>query len=261
MRSRPCQNSNAPIAKGGMSAAMPFRNIISRPTVALRAWWRWAGERQTTGGKVLAYGGPIVGVLALIVIIAVAASAPGGGGQEEVELRRPTAARVASTPTTISSVLAAPTPSPLTDRTDCDEVRGTDYRSPTEREWFLANCLTSEPVPEPPAVPQQVDAVPPPPAQQPPPSPAQQPPPPLQPVPPDSPESGGELVAVLPFLFLGNPSYLCSATSSSLSCTTASLDWPSYFCSITGASAFCTTASLSFPSFSCTLVSSTFSCG
>ena len=33
---------------------------------------------------------------------------------------------------------AAPTRPP--DRTDCQEIRSTDYRSETERQWFLRNC-------------------------------------------------------------------------------------------------------------------------
>ena len=38
-----------------------------------------------------------------------------------------------------------PTPIPSTDpavadRTDCAEIAGTDYRSPAERDWYLANC-------------------------------------------------------------------------------------------------------------------------
>lgn len=38
------------------------------------------------------------------------------------------------------------TPTPLPDRTDCEEIRGTDYRSGAEREFFLANCVN---LPEP----------------------------------------------------------------------------------------------------------------
>jgi transcriptional regulator with XRE-family HTH domain len=40
---------------------------------------------------------------------------------------------------------ATPTPEPPTavpDRTDCEEIRGTDYRSEAERQFFLGNCLT-----------------------------------------------------------------------------------------------------------------------
>jgi hypothetical protein len=39
------------------------------------------------------------------------------------------------------------TGTPLPDRTDCEEIRGTDYRSPAERQFFLDNCLEVEPTP------------------------------------------------------------------------------------------------------------------
>ena len=35
----------------------------------------------------------------------------------------------------------APTPAALPDRMSCDEIRGTDYRSAAERDFFLANCV------------------------------------------------------------------------------------------------------------------------
>ena len=41
------------------------------------AYWRWAGQRESTQGKMLAYGGPVA---ALIVIIIIASAAGGGGG-------------------------------------------------------------------------------------------------------------------------------------------------------------------------------------
>jgi hypothetical protein len=37
---------------------------------------------------------------------------------------------------------ATPTPDPRTNRADCNTIRGTDYRTPEERQWFLANCVT-----------------------------------------------------------------------------------------------------------------------
>lgn len=50
------------------------------------AYWRWAGERPSTQGKVLAYGGPVAAVVILIIIISVAGSAGGGedGDGEQV---------------------------------------------------------------------------------------------------------------------------------------------------------------------------------
>lgn len=34
-----------------------------------------------------------------------------------------------------------PEPDPALNRADCDAIRGTDYRSVEEREWFLDNCI------------------------------------------------------------------------------------------------------------------------
>lgn len=53
-----------------------------------------------------------------------------------------------STPTVVSTPRAgsSATPQvsqPLSDRTSCDAIRGTAYRSSSERTWFLANCVTA----------------------------------------------------------------------------------------------------------------------
>ena len=60
---------------------------------------------------------------------------------------------VVSTATSVPGVAAATvTPTvaaALPDRTSCDEIRGTDYRSPAEREFFLANCILPTPTPAP----------------------------------------------------------------------------------------------------------------
>ena len=57
------------------------------------AYWRWAGERPTTQGKVFAYGGPVAAILILIIIISVTASAGGGGdGDGEQVAGQPTEA-------------------------------------------------------------------------------------------------------------------------------------------------------------------------
>jgi LPXTG-site transpeptidase (sortase) family protein len=46
--------------------------------------------------------------------------------------------------TAVPIATATPEPEPTeavpADRTDCAEIAGTDYRSPAEREWYLANC-------------------------------------------------------------------------------------------------------------------------
>ena len=41
--------------------------------------------------------------------------------------------------TSPTQVVASVTP--LADRRNCAEIRGTDYRSESERQWFIANCL------------------------------------------------------------------------------------------------------------------------
>jgi len=69
----------------------------------VRAYWRWAGSRQTTQAKALAYGGPIASVLVLIIIIAVATSGGGGGDEEGQPAAQaqpsPTAPPAAESPT------------------------------------------------------------------------------------------------------------------------------------------------------------------
>jgi hypothetical protein len=46
-----------------------------------------------------------------------------------------------SRPVIISTQAAArATATALPDRTSCDAIRGTDYRSPAERQFFLQNC-------------------------------------------------------------------------------------------------------------------------
>jgi hypothetical protein len=39
-----------------------------------------------------------------------------------------------------ASPTAQPTTAPAPNRENCDEIRGTDYQSGEEREWYLANC-------------------------------------------------------------------------------------------------------------------------
>ena len=47
-----------------------------------------------------------------------------------------------------SPPLPSPVPTRLSDRTDCASIRGSDYRSETERQWFAANCAAA-PTPAP----------------------------------------------------------------------------------------------------------------
>lgn len=66
------------------------------------------------------------------------------------------AAELKPTPSPTNTPKPTPTPRPTEpppDRTDCGQIRGTPYRSPQEREWFLANCIIEEPAPPPAAPP------------------------------------------------------------------------------------------------------------
>jgi hypothetical protein len=104
----------------------------------------------------------VVGSLGLTLAVAVLASlvaACGGRAQgERVATPAPTAGPSA-TPPAASTPTDEPTGTPLPDRLDCEEVRGTDYRSLSEREWFLASCVTPT---APPVVQQAAQLVPPP---------------------------------------------------------------------------------------------------
>ena len=46
-----------------------------------------------------------------------------------------------------TGLLQITTPTPRPDRKDCDAIKGTDYRSETERAWYLANCRETSQVP------------------------------------------------------------------------------------------------------------------
>lgn len=103
----------------------------------------------------------IGGVLALLLVPVSVIALTGGNGDSQAQLSGPVPSATAlprtptPTSTTIRSVVEptaaltevepSPTPKPPPDRRDCDKISGTAYRSSTEREWFLANCL--EPTP------------------------------------------------------------------------------------------------------------------
>lgn len=64
----------------------------------------------------------------------------GDGGGRLVVADSPTSSPVPPTPVPTPPPSPPPEPAVLPDRTNCNEIRGTDYRSPTERLWFLDNC-------------------------------------------------------------------------------------------------------------------------
>ena len=123
-------------------------------------------------------GGCVLAAIAAPVAV-VALMGGGGGGQPAVAGPRPTQSAAAATATdtpvpqqTVVNVFIRDTPTPTVppDRTNCDEIRGTAYRSDYEREWFILNCGEPTFVPDQPPGPPGPPG-PPPPVQQPSPTP------------------------------------------------------------------------------------------
>jgi predicted secreted Zn-dependent protease len=106
-----------------------------------------AGQVIITVVALLTLGGATVGVFAL------------RGDDEPLQgAQIPAAATATLTPATPPGAPAEPPPSPtpqvaaapetLPDRTECDEIRGSPYRSASERDFFLQSCAEAPP-PEP----------------------------------------------------------------------------------------------------------------
>jgi len=84
--------------------------------------------------------------LLMFAFLATVAAACGGSAQGQ-RVATAVPERPSATPAATSTATPRPTETTLPDRLDCEEARGTDYRSPAEREWFLANCITPTPAP------------------------------------------------------------------------------------------------------------------
>jgi hypothetical protein len=80
----------------------------------------------------------IIGVLLHACVVLAVTGGGGDGGTDDGGVNI-----VPSSPSTAPS----PTPTILPDRTSCDAIRGTDYRSEAERRWFQANCTTGSSFP------------------------------------------------------------------------------------------------------------------
>ena len=94
------------VVEGQLVVTGGGRGVFGAPVAA---YWRWAGQRESTQGKVIAYGGPVVAVIVLIIIISVA-SATGGGGDGDGE-------QVAGQPTATAPT-AAPVSYDIAERKD-----------------------------------------------------------------------------------------------------------------------------------------------
>ena len=79
----------------------------------------------------VALGAFIVGVFLHVCVL----SAVLGDGGADRKPTPPSRAPSGGAPPTVAA-----TPTRPADRTSCDAIRGTDYRSEAERRWFLSNC-------------------------------------------------------------------------------------------------------------------------
>ena len=93
-------------------------------------------ERIASRGMTrLALAAFIVGIFLHVAVIYAVLGVSHGGKQDN--FTRPQPAAGATQP---AVAVGTPTPSNSADRTSCDAIRGTDYRSATERQWFITNC-------------------------------------------------------------------------------------------------------------------------
>lgn len=88
----------------------------------------------------------LIGVVpvAAFLIAAAISFGSGGGDEDNPQAAAPTVAPTRSVAVATAVPTAAATPQPtatvLADRTDCAAIRGSDYRSTAERDWFNKNC-------------------------------------------------------------------------------------------------------------------------
>lgn len=87
----------------------------------------------------------LIGVVPVAVFLIAAAISFGSGGDDEgpqaiASTAVPTKAVAAATAVPTAVATPVPTATVVADRTDCAAIRGTDYRSSTERDWFNKNC-------------------------------------------------------------------------------------------------------------------------
>ena len=88
----------------------------------------------------------IVGGAATVVVLAVVLVSSRGGEEPVAELLMEPTATAASAVLGESTAVSreersAPTRRP--DRRECDSIRGTSYRSPAERAWYLDRCVAA----------------------------------------------------------------------------------------------------------------------
>lgn len=154
-------------APQGQSAARPQRPRRQRPepNPALDPRLLQLERRSRRPSRAGDVSLLLIGVAAFVFGVAmhfwVATSVLNGGDSAESSSAPTATATVpAAQPSPTAATSAPPTATAMPDRTSCDEIRGTQYRSVTEREFFLANCTGQQAQPQPTAADPQPTATP-----------------------------------------------------------------------------------------------------
>src|SRR3990172_6430326 len=151
------------------------RAVLARASDLWERFWAFSSWEKL----VVALGCALAAIAAPVAVVGLMTGGGGGDDQSQVpavinlpgatSVQLPATATPFPTPTAPPVTEKSPTPNGPADRHDCDAIRGTAYRSESEREWFLINCEVTS-VANPPIEPSE-PAVPPPPPHQPPPPP------------------------------------------------------------------------------------------
>ena len=84
----------------------------------------------------------VAGIVGVVMLSALAGLIDPSSSNKTASAAKEPAITVMETPQAPAGAPEAPTPTPVIEnRANCDQIRGTSYNSPNERQWFLANCL------------------------------------------------------------------------------------------------------------------------
>ena len=131
----------------------PAPPVVPVPPPAPPPTGPYAGGGGTSGSsalKPLLLGLAAAAVVGLLIGGGYILGTSGGGDESSpaavaaasTDTPQPTATPIPVAPTTVPTLTPRPTATPRPpDRFNCSAIKGTDYRSLAEREWYLANCV------------------------------------------------------------------------------------------------------------------------
>ena len=104
-------------------------------------------RRQQMNGASLLVIGVVAFVfgVALHVYVVKSVLDSGSGSSGPTGSQQQIVVSTATSQPAVANATVTPTNAPEADRTNCEAIRGTAYRSENERQFFLANCLTQTP--------------------------------------------------------------------------------------------------------------------